>query len=161
MSPKKKPTRRKAGPKVRQKKAAARKKPRPAARKPAPARAAPRSDFGQPIDALIARQPPDLRQILVALRRLIEQAAPGVKSSLKWGSPFFMLDGKMMCALSAHKAHVNLILVGPADQFADPHGRLAGQSRFGRHLKLTRLADLPRAEVLKWVRTAARYARRG
>ena len=66
---------------------------RPAKR---PMKAAPRADYGQPIADFIARRPAAQRKILVALRKLIEDAAPRARASLKWGMPFFTLDGTMM-----------------------------------------------------------------
>jgi hypothetical protein len=54
---------------------------------------------------------------------------------------------------------VNLVLVGPAKAFFDPEGRLLGQSKNGRHLKLTTLRELPRESVRKWLLVAAEIAR--
>jgi hypothetical protein len=90
---------------------------------------------------------------------MIERAVPGVESSIKWGMPSFEVGGTMMCALGGHKSHVNLILWGPPDAFADPDGRLSGEGKTGRHLKLTSLDELPRAAVRGWIRTAAELAR--
>ena len=118
-----------------------------------------RADFGKPIAGFIARQPPHLRAILEELRNLIEQEAPEAQSSLKWGMPFYTLGGAMMCATGAHKSHVNLILSGAPDAFADPEGRLSGEGKTGRHLKLTSVDELPRAAVRGWLRTAAALAR--
>jgi hypothetical protein len=122
---------------------------------------APRADLGAPIDGFFAKQPPHLRPILDVLRGLVQQVAPDAESSLKWGMPFFTVGGGMMCAFGAHKAHVNLILSGPPGTFADPEGRLVGEGKTGRHLKLTTLADLPRAAVKGWLKTAAALARKG
>jgi hypothetical protein len=126
-----------------------------AARKPAP-----RADYGAPIDGFFSKQPEHLRTILDELRKLIEEAAPDAQSSLKWGMPFYTLKGAMMCATSAHKSHVNLILSGAPDAFRDPEGRLTGEGKTGRHLKLTALDELPRDAVRGWLRTAAEIARR-
>lgn len=90
---------------------------------------------------------------------MIEQAVPGAESSIKWGMPFFTVGGAMMCALGSHKSHVNLILAGPPGAFDDPEGRLEGTGKTGRHLKLARLDELPRAAVRGWLRTAAEHAR--
>jgi hypothetical protein len=125
------------------------------ARKPVP-----RADFGAPIDGFFAKQPPQLRAILEELRRLVEEAAPDAESSLKWGMPFFTVGGAMMCALGGHKSHVNLILSGPPGAYADPEGRLSGEGKTGRHLKLTTLDELPRDAVRGWLRTAADLARK-
>lgn len=98
--------------------------------------------------------------ILEELRKLIEETAPDAVSSIKWGMPFYTLDGTMICALGGHRSHVNLILSGPAGAYADPEGRLAGEGKTGRHLKLTTLAELPRDVVRGWLRTAVELARK-
>ncbi len=49
----------------------------------------------------------------------------------------------MMCALTSHKARVNLVLSGPPGTLADPEARLVGDGTTGRHLELRTLADLP------------------
>lgn len=120
-----------------------------------------RADFGKPIEGFFAKQPANLRAILEALRELANEAAPDATTALKWGMPFYSIDGAMMCALGAHKAHVNLILTGPPDAFPDPKGRLSGEGKTGRHLKLTSIDELPRAEVRQWLKIAAERARKG
>ena len=133
---------------------------------PAPASAAPRkvpsrADFGKPTAGFFARQAPPLRAILEALRAHIEAAAPDATSALKWGMPFFEIGGTMMCALGAHKSHVNLILSGPPGTFADPQGLLAGDGKTGRHLRLTAADEIPHEAVRGWLHTAAARARAG
>jgi len=118
-----------------------------------------RADLGAPIDGFFARQPPELRAILEALRAEVERAAPEAVGAIKWGMPFYTVDGEMMCALAAHKSHVNLILAGAPGTFVDPEGRLEGEGKTGKHLKLRALAELPRAEVRGWIQTAAATAR--
>ena len=118
-----------------------------------------RADLGAPIEGFFAKQPPHLREILDQLRRLVNEAAPGAESSIKWGMPFFSLGGQTVCALAAFKSHVNLILPGPPGTFADPEGRLEGDGKTGKHLKLRTLQDLPTRSVGAWLRTAADRAR--
>jgi hypothetical protein len=72
--------------------------------------------------------------------------------------PFYTVGDRMMCALAGFNAHVNLILAGPPGTFADPDGRLEGDGKTGRHLKLRSLDELPRAQVRGWLRTAAELA---
>ncbi len=124
-----------------------------------PKKPAPRADFGAPIDGFFARQPPQFRVILETLRKMVEEAAPDVESSIKRGMPFFSIRRGMMCALTGHKSHVNLVLSGPSTAYVDPDGLLTGTGKSGRHLKLTALRDLPRAKVRGWLRTAAKLAR--
>ncbi len=133
---------------------------RGATRSRAPARsAARRADFGAPIEGFLRRQPPELRAILDALRRIVEAEAPDATASMKWGIPFFSIGGEMMCALGAHRAHVNLILPGPTGTYPDPERRLEGESRNGRHLKLRSLRELPRDAARRWIHIAAERAR--
>lgn len=123
--------------------------------------AARRADFGAPIEAFFAKQPPHLRVILDELRRLVLEAAPEAESSIKWGMPWFSVGGRMMCSLGAHKAHVNLVMMGPPEAFGDPDGLLCGSGAAGRHLKITSLDELPREAVRGWLRVAAAIAREG
>lgn len=135
----------------------ARKKTRATKKLSAP-KPAPRADLGAPIDTFFAKQPAALREILEALRQLVEEVVPGAASAIKWGMPFYTLGGTPVCALTAHKSHVNLVLAGPPGTFQDPDGLLIGDGKTGRHLKLTALDDLPRATVRDWLRTAAEVA---
>ena len=117
-----------------------------------------RADFGLPIDGFFAKQPPQLRPILEALRKIVEDVAPDASASIKWGMPFYSVGGAMMCALGGHKSHVNLILAGPPGTFSDPEGRLQGEGKTGRRLTLRTLDELPREAVRGWVRSALQAA---
>jgi hypothetical protein len=118
-----------------------------------------RKDFGAPIAGFFAKQPAPLRPILEALRDLVQEAAPDAASALKWGMPFFMIGDATMCAIGRHKSHVNLILSGPPGTYADPEGRLSGDGKTGRHLKLAAADQIPRDAVRGWLKTAAKRAR--
>jgi hypothetical protein len=150
-----------AKPVAKKKPLVAKKKPLVAKKKPvAPQRRmGPRADLGAPVDGFFARQPPQLGAILAALRALVKEAAPDASASLKWGMPFYTLGGKTLCALAGFKAHVNLILPGPPGTYADPDGRLEGDGKTGKHLKVRALEELPREAVRRWLRTAVAQAR--
>jgi hypothetical protein len=120
-----------------------------------------RADYGKPIEGFFSKQPPAMRPILEALRRLIEGAAPDAESALKWGMPFFKINGNLVCGLGGHKAHVNLILPGAPGTYADPDELLEGDGKTGRRLKVSSLADLPEKAVRGWLVTAVERARRG
>jgi hypothetical protein len=120
-----------------------------------------RSDLGAPIDGFFQKQQPHLRPILEALRTLVEETVPAATASIKWGMPFYTIGKGPVCALAAFKAHVNLILAGPPEAFADPDGLLEGDGKTGRHLKLRTLDELPRDTVRKWLHAAARGTRPG
>jgi hypothetical protein len=118
-----------------------------------------RADLGAPIDGFFARQPPELRSILLALRKEVEATVPDAVGTIKWGMPFYTLHGAMMCALGAHKAHVNLILAGPPGTFADPDSRLEGDGKTGKHLKLRPGDRVPVPAIRTWLRAASTAAR--
>lgn len=122
-------------------------------------RPAPRADYGSAIDSFFTRHPEPLRSIAIELRKLIEASAPEATSAIKWGMPQWTIDGKMFTAIGVHKAHVNLILWGPPNAYKDPNGRLTGESKMGRHLKITTLDELPRNEVKAWLETCAHLVR--
>jgi len=117
-----------------------------------------RADFGAPIEGFLEKQPPFARAILDELRVLIQDVAPEAKASLKWGMPFFSIDGKLFCALTAHKAHVNLVLYGPREAYSDPEGRLLGTGRAGYHVRIDSVDSLPRNEIRDWLQTAVKLA---
>ena len=80
---------------------------------------------------------------------------PGAVASLKWGMPVYEKNGGMVCALGAHKAHVNLILSGPKEAFADPNGLLDGTGKTGRRLTLRPGDAIPKAQIRGWLKAAA------
>lgn len=90
---------------------------------------------------------------------MIQKAAPDATATLKWGMPVYTRDGEMMCALAAFKSHVNLILRGPPGTYADPDGRLDGDGKTGKHLKVRSIDEIPRATVRGWLKTAAARAK--
>jgi len=120
-----------------------------------------RADFGAPVDGFIAKQSPERRALLEKLRQLVQTVAPDAEGALKWGMPMFTVDGRMMCGLGAHKAHVNLIFAGRPELFVDPERRLEGEGKTGRRLVLRQLSDLPERAVRSWLKAAADNARRG
>lgn len=130
-----------------------------ASKKKSPKRPAPRADYGASIETFFTKQSEPQRSIAIVLRTLIEAAAPEATSSIKWGMPQWTIDGKMFAAIGVHKAHVNLILWGPPNAYKDPKGLLVGESKMGRHLKVTTLAELPRTDVKGWLKTCAHLVR--
>ena len=101
------------------------------------------------VDAYIEKAAPYARPILRHLRKLVHQGCPGVRETLKWGSPAFEFKG-LLCGMAAFRQHATFgfwkgSLVVPEKRSAMGH--------FGR---LTALSDLPPdREILRWVKKAA------
>lgn len=118
-----------------------------------------RADFGAPIDEFFEKRTGELRLIVDALREIIREVAPNADASIKWGMPFYTLNGETLCAIAAFKAHVNLILPGGPGTFSDPDGLLEGEGKTGQHLKVRSRKDLPDKSVRAWLKVAAKNAR--
>ena len=57
------------------------------------------------IDAYMAAAPAFARPILQRLREDVHAACPDAVETIKWSRPHFLLDGKLLCGMSAFKAH--------------------------------------------------------
>jgi uncharacterized protein YdeI (YjbR/CyaY-like superfamily) len=110
------------------------------------------------IDAYIARQADFARPILEHLRAAVHEACPGAEEAIKWGMPFFLLNGRPLANMAAFKAHASFGFWRGGDVVGDA-AREGAMGQFGR---LTALADLPPPETLAaLIRAAADKAAQG
>jgi hypothetical protein len=86
---------------------------------------------------------PFARPVLKHLRKLVHQNCPQAEEQLKWGMPFFMYGGKILCGMAAFKAHCTLHFWKGARFIKNPTPGAMGQ--FGR---ITCLKDLPSDKTL-------------
>lgn len=98
------------------------------------------------VDGYIASAAEFARPILMHFRALVLQAAPGVKESIKWGSPFFVGRGNI-CFMAAYKAHCAIGFWNRRMVFGNSGFDVekVGRGALGR---ITSLADLPGDAVL-------------
>jgi hypothetical protein len=90
------------------------------------------------VDTYIAAAPPFARPILKELRRRVHAAVPAAEETIRWSSPFFEYEGKLLCGMSAFKAHCNFGFWHPLMREHDKS--LEGMLEFG-HLRS--VEDLP------------------
>jgi uncharacterized protein YdeI (YjbR/CyaY-like superfamily) len=57
------------------------------------------------VDVYIAKAAPFAQPVLAHLRALVHKACPEVVEEIKWGRPFFLHRGTILCNISAFKAH--------------------------------------------------------
>jgi uncharacterized protein YdeI (YjbR/CyaY-like superfamily) len=57
------------------------------------------------VDVYIAKAAPFAQPVLAHLRALVHKACPEVVEEIKWGRPFFLRRGTILCNISAFKAH--------------------------------------------------------
>lgn len=120
------------------------------------------SQFDARVDREIAAASATLQPVLNHLREVVHEAAPGATETIKWGMPFFELNGIILANMGIFKHHCSLGFWSKSmtDYLATKGIQPAeGAGSFG---KITSLADLPpRQELLAHVREAAEQIRKG
>ena len=92
------------------------------------------------VDTWMAALAPSLRDLEMELRKLVLEAVPDLKESIKWGNPVYEKNGRV-CYLAATEAYVSLgFFYGAA--LTDPGERIEGTGVKMRHIKVRTLADI-------------------
>lgn len=105
------------------------------------------------VDAVIAVIPEPQRAVVVALRALLREAAPGLEESVKWGKPVYGRGTANLLSIIAHRAHVNLQVFNGA-ALDDPDALLEGTGKGLRHVKCRTVEDVARPGVRSLVERA-------
>jgi len=103
-------------------------------------------------DRYIAEQPADKAALLEMLRALVNKGVPHADVSIKWGVPFYQLNGKNICALASFKDHVAINFFAAPSAFVDPGKRLEGSGKGNRMLKVRNARDIDSASILRWLK---------
>ena len=108
------------------------------------------------IDAYIAKSAPFAQPVLTHLRALVHKACPEAVEEIKWGRPFFVYRGTILCNISAFKEHCSFGFWGAEiGKVLRKDGVLqaGGMGSLGR---ITSLKDLPpEKQLLGYIRQAA------
>ncbi|MEK6226110.1 MAG: DUF1801 domain-containing protein [Chloroflexota bacterium] len=121
--------------------------PKTAAKKPAAKKTGAGVD-----DRYFAEQPADKAALLEKLRALVNKGVPDADVSIKWGVPFYQMNGKNICALASFKDHVGINFFAPPSAFVDPGKKLEGSGKGNRMLKVRTAADVDSASILRWLK---------
>ena len=105
-----------------------------------------------PVEAYIRKQPEDKQVILNSLRKLMQESAPELTESLKWGYPSYG-DKTNICYLASQKNHVNLGFYN-GSQLPDPDKLLEGTGAQMRHIKIKKVADIKPELLQKLIKEA-------
>ncbi|CAN5430154.1 hypothetical protein BH10BDE1_BH10BDE1_05000 [soil metagenome] len=57
------------------------------------------------VDAYIAAAKPFAKPILKRLRKIVHEVCPQATEDIKWRMPWILVEGKLLCAIPAFKAH--------------------------------------------------------
>jgi hypothetical protein len=118
-----------------------------AAKKPAPKKAATAADV-----RYIAEQPADKAALLEKLRAIVNKGVPDADVLIKWGVPFYQMNGKNICALASFKDHVAINFFAPPNALVDPGKKLEGSGKGNRTLKVRSAGDIDSPSVLRWLK---------
>jgi uncharacterized protein YdeI (YjbR/CyaY-like superfamily) len=114
------------------------------------------------IDACISKAAPFAQPVLTHLRALVHKACPDVVEEIKWGRPFFVYQGTILCNISAFKAHCSFGFWGAEiGKVLRKEGVLqaGGMGSLGR---ITSVKDLPPEKLLLgYIRQAVALIERG
>lgn len=104
------------------------------------------------VDAYIAKAAAFAQPILEHLRTMVHAASPQVQEDIKWGMPFFLVEGKPLCHMAAFKQHCAFGFWRGKEVVAEA-GKDDAMGQFG---KLASLKDLPtKKELTALVKKAA------
>lgn len=108
------------------------------------------------IDAYIDRAQPFAKPILRHVRDRVHAAAPKAEETMKWSSPAFTIDGKILLMMAAFKQHAALNFW----RGQELRGEEANADAMGQFGRLSSLSDLPPdAELDRLIREAAELAK--
>lgn len=127
---------------------------KPVAKKPAAKGVAPTAASSAAVDAYFAAQKPSDRALLERLRAIVLKAIPDAQPALKWGAPFYIRNGKNITSMAAFKEHVSINFFAPPEVLVDPTGRLEGEGKGNRALKVRTAADIDAVAITRWLKAA-------
>jgi len=110
------------------------------------------------VDAYIAKAAAFARPILEHLRDVVHKGCPHVDETIKWGMPFFTVNGKPFCMMSGFKNHCAFGFWSPAArQLLAKTGKEANIGMGGGR-KITSITDLPsEKKMIAYVEKAAEF----
>ncbi len=114
------------------------------------------------VDAQIAAAPAFAQPILQHLREQVHAAVPGVTEEIKWGRPFFLLDGQILCSSAAFSRHCSFGFWSAKMAELLAADGIDGTGGAGSVGKIVSVADLPSKKALAtYLKAAAKMLREG
>jgi len=108
------------------------------------------------IDTCIANAAPFAQPVLAHLRALVHKACPDIVEEIKWGRPFFVYKGTILCNISAFKQHCSFGFWGAEIGRVLHKDGVLQQGGMGSLGRITSVKDLPpEKQLLGYIRQAA------
>ena len=112
---------------------------------------------GSTVDDFIRKLNPERKEIVAALRAIIEKAAPNSEASIKWGSPWWT-DTGLLCTVYAAGSHINFGFSRGAE-LDDPEELLEGTGKGMRHIKIESVKDIKKSKFAALIKQAVELNR--
>jgi uncharacterized protein YdeI (YjbR/CyaY-like superfamily) len=100
------------------------------------------------VDAYIGKARPFAQPVLIHIRELMHKAAPDLNETVKWGMPFFELNGVILGNMAAFKEHCSLGLWGPEMHAILGNDGAKSNEAMGTFGRIASVKDLPAEKVL-------------
>lgn len=114
------------------------------------------------VDEKIAGANTALAPVLIHLRDLVHEAVPGATETIKWGMPFFEVNGTILANMGIFKQHCSFGFWSKTMTEHLAKDGIDGVTGAGSLGKITRIEDLPaRKQMLQYLRIAADHIRNG
>lgn len=110
---------------------------------------------GKTVEEYIAGLDGWMAEAVSMIRRIILEAAPEVRESIKWAQPVYELNGPF-CYMKAFKTSINFGFWRGVN-ISDPKGLLQGDGDKMRHVKITNLEDIDEDAFADFVKQAVRF----
>jgi hypothetical protein len=95
--------------------------------------------------------------LVTRLREIIKEAVPGVQESIKWGRPFFDMNGPI-CYIVAHSKSVNFGFWRGVE-LQDPQELMEGTGEKMRHIKLQSKEQIDKGAFMEFLKQAEKLNR--
>jgi hypothetical protein len=107
------------------------------------------------VDAYASRVDPKLRRQFDEIRSIVRKALPGASEAVKWGVPYYSLDGVGVASMADYSGHVNLYFL----QGAKLSSRLLeGTGKGMRHITVRTLDEIEEPEFVRLLKEAGELA---
>ncbi len=120
-----------------------------------------RADLGASADGYFAKiKPAGLNEVAAKLRAIVRQGAPAARESIKWGMPFYELNG-MLGYIKAQSKYITLGFYHQGIHLDDPDRRLEGTGKNMRHVKVFAPDGVDTKLFKSWIKQAAAINAKG
>ena len=114
------------------------------------------------VDAYIGKARPFAQPVLIHIRELMHKAAPDLNETVKWGMPFFELNGVILGSMAAFKEHCSLGLWGPEMAAILGNDGAKSNEAMGTFGRIASVKDLPtEKKLLGYFKQAAGFVTSG